>query len=149
MNNPGNLGKITSIKGSIDCGNETTGRSTVIFRSKTAEGAVARKVHPFRVECDTSATQGNSVFFIGIAKVGHKKALFEATFFADSVNLFAVIPGTPAIQHQYRAQVAGVTTLSANGATASADLVEQNLTSGTPHTLHAKGTLTCGSTLHR
>lgn len=146
--NPGNLGKITSIKGSINCGNETAGTSTFVFRGKTAEGALSGAIHPYRVECDTSA-QGNYVFFVGIAKVGHKKALFETTFMADSISTFEVIPGPPSIQHQYSTHVAGVTTLAPHGATATADLVEQNLPSGTPHTLHVKGKLTCGQTLQR
>ena len=38
--NPGSLGAITSIKGSVDCGNQTTGTSTVAVTGSTAEGSI-------------------------------------------------------------------------------------------------------------
>jgi len=113
--NPGTLGAITSIKGSIDCGDETTGTSTVTFSGTTADGVINGKAQPFRVECDT-ASFGNSVLFPGVVKVGSTKALFFTTFTPDSINIFESIAGAPPIARQYQVKAPGVSTLSATGA---------------------------------
>jgi hypothetical protein len=145
--NPGTLGAITSMKGSIDCGNQTTGTSTVTITGDTADGAVNGALGPFRVQCNSSASQGNSVAFPAVAQVGNMKALFFTTFAADSIISFESNTGTPAIQRSYMLKAPGVVTLSANGAHVSGDAVEQNPTSGPAHTLHFEGDVTCGSTL--
>jgi hypothetical protein len=146
--NPGTLGAIMSIKGSINCGNETAGTSTVTFSGTTADGAVKSKAQPFRVECDT-ASFGNSVIFPGVVKVGKTKAFFFTTFTPDSINIFETIAGSPPIARQYQVKAAGVSTLSATGATVTGDVVEQSPTSGVAHTLHLTGKVTCGSTVQR
>jgi hypothetical protein len=147
--NPGTLGAITSIKGSIDCGNQTTGTSSLTFRGDTAEGRANGKARPFRVECDTSATLGNSVHLAGVVKIGKTKALFITTFTADSITLFETSPGPPVIQHQYLVKAAGVSTLSANGALVAGTAVEQVPAGGVAHTLQLKGRVVCGATVNR
>jgi hypothetical protein len=146
--NAGTLGAIMSIKGTVKCGSQTTGTSTVTYRGATADGRVSGKARPFRVECNT-APYGNSVSFPGVVKVGTTRAGFITTFTPDSINIFETIPGTPARTHHYQVKTAGVSTLSGTGATVSGDAVEQSPTSGTPHTVHVSGTVTCGSTIHR
>ena len=146
--NPGTLGAIMSIKGTIKCGSQTVGTSTVTYSGTTADGKVGGKARPFRVECD-AAPYGNSVSFPGVVKVGNAKAGFITTFTPDSINIYETIPGTPARTHHYQVKAAGVSVLSGTGAKVSGDAVEQSPTSGTPHAVHVSGTETCGSTIHR
>lgn len=147
--NPGTLGAITSIKGSIDCGNQRTGTSTVNFSGATADGAVKGRLRPFRVECDTSAPLGNSVHLVGVVKVGSTKALVITNLTPDSISIFESNPGPPAIQHQYLVKAAGVSKLSATGARVKGAAVEQSPTNGAAHTLDVKGNVTCGTTVNR
>jgi hypothetical protein len=146
--NPGTLGAITSIKGAVDCGNQTPGASTVTLAGDTPEGAVTGGLHPFRVECDTSASVGNRVFLVGVVPVGGTKALFDLTFAPDAITGFEIVSGPPAVSHTYSVKAAGVATLSANGARVDGDAVEQTPAGTTAHTLHVAGSVTCGSTVH-
>ena len=147
--NRGSLGAITSIKGSVDCGNQTIGTSTVAYTGDTTEGPVNGPPNPFRVECDNNAAQGNSVTFVGVVNVGNTKALFFGSFTSDAINVFESIAGPPLSQHQYVVKAAGVSTLSATGAHVNGDLVEQSPASGAAHTLHIEGDVTCGVTVNR
>jgi hypothetical protein len=150
--NPGPLGAITSIKGVIDCGSQTPGTSTITLSGDTAEGSVNGGLHPFRAECDTSASIGNRVFLVGAGRVGSAKALFEITFATDAITIFEFVVGTPGASHSYAVKGAGVATLTANGAHVAGDAVEQAPTSGSAqaaaHTLHVVGSVTCGTTVH-
>jgi hypothetical protein len=144
----GTVGAVTSVKGSVDCGNQTVGTSTVTFTGDTADGAVSGGPSPFRVECDTSA-QGNFVTLVGVVMVGSTKAFFFTDFAPDSINIFETLTGPPVVQHQYLVKAAGVSTLSATGAHVTGDLVEQNPSTGTAHTVHVAGDVTCGATVNR
>jgi hypothetical protein len=144
----GTVGAVTSVKGSVDCGNQTVGASTVTFTGDTADGAVRGGANPFRVECDTSP-QGNFVTLVGIVTVGTTKAFFFTDFSPDSINIYETITGPPLVQHQYLVTATGVSTLSATGAHVTGDLIEQNPPTGTAHTVHVAGDVTCGGTVNR
>ena len=147
--NPGTIGVITNVTGSIDCGNQTVGTSTVVFSGDTLEGAISAGPIPFRVQCDTSAT-GNSVELAGIILIDGKEAFFFTTFNASGmITLYETFEGPPFVAHQYLVNAADAVTLSENGAHVAADLVEQSPASGAAHTLHVEGDLTCGSTVNR
>ena len=147
--NPGTIGAISNITGSIDCGDQTIGTSTVVFSGDTLEGAINSGPTPFRVQCDTSAA-GNSVDLAGIIMVNGKEAFFFTTFNASGlITLYESFEGPPVVSHQYVADAADAVTLSENGAHVAADLVEQSPATGAAHTLHVEGDLTCGSTVNR
>ena len=146
--NHGTIGSITSVAGSIDCGNQTAGTSTVTYTGDSPEGPINAPPTPFRVECDTSA-QGDFVSFVSIVSVGDLKALFFTTFQSDSINSFETIAGPPAVQHQYFVKAPGASTLSATGAHVVGDIVEQSPQTGSAHTLHVEGDVTCGATVQR
>src|ERR1035437_1314647 len=65
----GKLGAFTPIKGTIDCGNQNPGTSTLVFSGATPKGALSGGLSPVNVECLTS-TNGSSVSIIGFVKVG-------------------------------------------------------------------------------
>ncbi len=146
--NHGTIGAITSVSGSIDCGNQTTGTSTVTYSGDSLEGPINVSPTQFRVECDTSS-QGDFVSFVSIVSVGGLKALFFTTFQPDSINAFETFAGPPVVQHQYYVKTAGASTLSGTGAHVVGDIVEQSPKSGQAHTLRIEGDVTCGATVHR
>jgi hypothetical protein len=132
----GTIGAISGVRGSINCGHQSPGSSTVTYTGSATEGAVNGPAQPFRVECSSG-----SVFFVGVVKVGSQPVMFLTTITASSVNSFVAGTG---ISHTYRAQAAGVATVSATGAHVVADMVEQSPASGHPHAIHIEGDLTCG-----
>ncbi|MGZ4672602.1 MAG: hypothetical protein ACXV8K_08075 [Ilumatobacteraceae bacterium] len=146
--NHGTIGAITSVSGSIDCGNQTAGTSTVTYSGDSLEGPINAPPGPFRVECDTSS-QGDFVSFVSIVSVGGLKALVFTTFQPDSINAFETFAGPPVVQHQYFVKAAGVSTLTGTGAHVVGDIVEQSPKTGEAHTLHIEGDVTCGATVHR
>lgn len=146
--NPGTIGAITSVTGSIDCGDQTAGTSTVTYSGDSLEGPINAPPTPFRVECDTSA-QGNFVSFVSIVSVGLLKALFFTTFQPDSINAFETFAGPPIAQHQYVVKATGASTLTGSEAHVVGDIVEQSPPSGVAHTLHIEGDVTCGATVAR
>jgi hypothetical protein len=135
----GGVGAITAIKGSVECGDQTAGTSTVTISGDTAEGALAAAVlDPVRVECDESP-DGDEVFASGLMKVGTTRTLVAIGLSSDgSVTVDETLPiGS----HKYVAS--GSTTITSTGAHVSADVVEQG--PSTPsHTLHVEGDLSCG-----
>jgi hypothetical protein len=141
----GRLGVITSVTAAVDCGNQTTGTSTIAFAGVTADGALSGGLSPFVVTCTTSA-QGNVVVLVGVLSVGSNKALAFVSIRTNSITMSESLPGPPPSAHTYSVTGPGVATLTA-GTTAqiNGDPVEQYTTSGTPHTLHLHGVAVCGT----
>jgi hypothetical protein len=140
----GSIGAVTSVSGTIQCGNQTPGASMVVFSGSTAEGSLSGPANPYRVACNKS-TQGRSVSFVGVLKVGATSALFQTTLTQSGVTIFESTSSWDS--HKYQAQGAGLATLTGQGATVNAAVVEQSVSSGAPHTIHLGGSLTCGTIL--
>ena len=137
----GTLGVLTAISGSIDCGNQTPGSSTLAFSGPTPKGTISGGLDPVNVECVTN-TYGKSVSVFGIAQVGS-----TPTFLVVSIS-----PGTLSISASgdgfFRNSATTVATLTATGAHVDGDAVEQNVTKGsTAHTIHVSGDVICGTTV--
>jgi hypothetical protein len=135
----GSVGAITAIRGSVECGDQTAGSSTVTITGDTAEGALAAVVlDPVRVECDVSP-DGDEVFASGFITVGSAKALVSIGLSSDgAVTVNEILPSG---WHRYVAS--GSSTITSTGAQVRADVVEEG--SATPaHTLHVEGDLSCG-----
>ena len=139
----GDVGAITRIKGSVECGDQTPGTSTVTFSGETAEGPLAAAVlDPVRVECDASP-QGDELAASGIVPVGSTQALISLGLTSDgSVTVDLSVPGG---SHRYLA--AGTSSVTSTGAHVEADVVEADVVeqAAVPaRTLHVEGDLTCG-----
>ena len=135
----GSLGAITAITGSVECGDQTAGTSTVTITGDTSEGALAAAVlEPVRVECDVSP-DGDEVFASGLMKVGSTEALIAIGLASDGT--VTVHQTLPTGSHRYTA--GGSSTITPTGAHVLADVVEQE--AATPaHTLHVEGDFSCG-----
>lgn len=135
----GSLGAITGIKGSVECGDQTAGTSTVTITGDTAEGALASSVlDPVRVECGKSP-DGDEVVALGLMQVGSAKALVKLGLTSDgAVTMDETLLS---VTHQYTA--GGSSTITSTGARVRADVVEEGV--ATPaSTLHVEGDLSCG-----
>jgi hypothetical protein len=135
----GNVGAITAIKGSVDCGDQTAGRSTVTLTGRTAEGALARAtLDPVRVECDATPG-GDEVVASGLVAVGATRALVSIGLTSDGA--VTVDESLPTTSHRYVAP--GSSTVTSTGAHVRARVVEQG-TATRPHVLDLDGDLVCG-----
>jgi hypothetical protein len=136
---PGAVGAVTAIKGTVECGEQTAGTSTVTITGDTAEGALAAAVlDPVRVECDASP-DGDEVIASGLITVGSTKTLFTVALTSDgAVNVNETLPSG---SHRYIAS--GSSTITSTGAHVRADVVEKG-TATPAHTLHVEGDLSCG-----
>ena len=137
----GTLGILTSLKGSIDCGNQMPGSSTLTLSGPTTKGALSGGLTPVNVECITN-TSGKSVSTIGVAQV--------AT--TGTLAVIFISPGTASISLSgdgfFRNSATAVATLTPTGAHVDADLVEQNPAAGTKAlTIHMAGDVVCGTTI--
>jgi hypothetical protein len=135
----GSLGAVTGIKGSVECGDQTAGTSTVTITGHTAEGALAGAVlDPVRVECAESP-DGDEVIALGLMQVGSVKALVKLGLTSDGA--VTVDETLPSVSHRYMA--GGSTTITSSGARVRADVVEQEVATPAPM-LHVEGNLSCG-----
>ena len=136
----GSVGAITAIKGSVDCGEQTAGTSTVTITGDTAEGALAGTVlDPVRVECYASLDE-DEVIASGLMTVGSTRALVKLGLTSDGA--VTVDETLPSGSHRYVASTSS-STITSTGAHVVADVVEQGAATPAP-TLHAEGDLSCG-----
>jgi hypothetical protein len=135
------LGVLTSISGSIDCGNQMPGTSTLTLTGSTAKGALSGGLSPVNVECAPNA-QGTYVSIIGVAQVAS----------TGTLAVISISPGTASISLSndgfFRNTATAVATLTPTGAHVDADLLEQNPATGTKaQTIHMTGDAVCGTTV--
>jgi hypothetical protein len=135
----GDIGVITAIKGSVECGDQTPGESTVTLTGATPEGALTGAgLDPVRVECDPSP-DGPEVASSGVVQIGATKAIVAIGLTSDgAVSVDETLPTT---HHRYTA--AGTATVTAHGAHVRADVVDKTAPASASR-LHVEGDFTCG-----
>jgi hypothetical protein len=145
--NPGTLGTISHVTGSVDCGNQAPGTSTVVASGASADGSISGPFTRVRVTCNDSAQYGESVNVTGI--LGEAiPPLF--TILNLTANGKATIYSNTEIQpkqHSYAIDPAGTLTISATGAHLDGDFIEVLAAGVTtaPHVVHLVGDVTCGT----
>jgi hypothetical protein len=139
----GNLGTITSIKGSVDCGSQTAGASTLTITGATDEGQLNGIVlNPVRVQC-TTISQANYVSAVGVAQVGSVPTLF---FVSGSPTGFTVAqePQTGGVAF-YTNKTPAAVAVTVTGMHVSGDATEAPAAGKTAHTVTVTGDATCGT----
>jgi hypothetical protein len=144
--NPGTLGTITHLSGSVDCGNQAVGSSTVVVTGSDAEGAFNGPFDPFRATCNHSSQYGNSAGLSGVITAGTTPTLFIVNFPASGTATIFTSSDTPPAQHSYTIAKSGTVTVMATGAHVDADYTEVVAAGATPHTIHLAGDTVCGTT---
>ena len=144
----GTLGALTSISGSIDCGNEQPGSANVVVSGLTPYGQLSGALTSVDVTCTVTVSSGT---FVGIAGLGMAGATPVLVFVTASTGLLQVAVETRTAGTFYSGKGAGLATLVPGGATMSGDVPEGVATgaSPTPNLVHVVGTATCGKTIHQ
>ncbi|MBV8302411.1 MAG: hypothetical protein JOY68_10865 [Candidatus Dormibacteraeota bacterium] len=131
------IGTLSAISGTVACGGQTRGTTTVVFNGTTSKGMVSNGFDAAFVECDTFS-QGISAAAIGVLDIAGTKwdAFFTATtsrltLFASSSAGSLSLTGAPG----------SGATVSATGGHVTGTLTE----GGTSNTVTVSGDLTCGS----
>jgi hypothetical protein len=139
----GNLGTITSVKGSVDCGNQQPGTSTLTLTGSTAEGQLTGVVlNPVRVECVISSNT-KYVQVIGVAQLGSIPALVFVDGTASGTFGVTLEPQGGKVAG-YSGKAPGAT-LSQSGMHVSGDATESVAAGATAQTLTVSGDATCGA----
>ena len=135
---PGSLPAITSIKGSVDCGNQLPGSSTLTLAGSTPDGAPSGPIDPIRVDCNPNAKPA-SVHAVGIVGLGSVRDII--VFQATATGFTAFLPPTASTkQHFFMTSDPSAATISPTGAHVSGSATE----TGTSSTIQVSGDLVCG-----
>jgi hypothetical protein len=134
----GDLGVVTAVDGEIDCGDQTTGSSTLTISGDTPAGTLDNaELDPVRVEC-AELPDGDEVYASGLVEIGATRAhVGLGLTSAGEVRLELTLP-TGA--HDYNATSRAEVTKA--GASVDADTLEEN--ASPPRALHVEGDVTCG-----
>src|SRR5262249_6742213 len=98
----GTIGPVTAVKGSIDCGDQTPGSSTLTVSGVTPTGRYdASRLDPVVVECYFGSGQ---VTAIGVARAGTAKSLLMVSIRPGGLNVEEA-PGSA--RQRYYASVGG------------------------------------------
>ena len=139
----GQLGALSSISGTIDCGDETAGTANIIVSGTTPFGQLAgTPLTSVDVTCTNSAS-GLFVGAIGLSTAGTTPVL---VFVTASTGMLQVSIETGSAGSFYSGKGAGLATLTANGAQMAGDVSVSVAAGATPstQTVHVAGDDTCG-----
>jgi hypothetical protein len=143
----GSLGALSSISGSLDCGNEQPGSANIVVSGLSPYGQLEGAMTGVNVHCTVNAS-GTFVEIAGLGMAGSTPVLL---FVTASTSLLQVVVETKTVGTFYTGKGSGLVTLVPGGATIAAD-VNAAVPSGStpsPNLLHVTGTATCGTTLQQ
>ena len=121
---PGTLGTITHVAGSIDCGGQTPGTSTVVASGTSPEGSISGPFTAARVTCNSSAANGASVGVSAVMDTATPPVFLIISLRENHTATIFLISQNPSKQHSYAIDKAGTETISATGGHIDADFVE-------------------------
>jgi len=140
----GNLGALTAIAGTVDCGDQQAGTTNVVITGSTPYGPLSGGLTDVKVTC-TETASGTFVGINGLGTAGTTPVLIFVTAGTSSLQVAVEIGTTGSF---YTAKGAGLTTMVPGGASVSGDVTESVKAGTTPGTLHVTGDATCGTTVH-
>jgi hypothetical protein len=140
----GSLGALASISGTIDCGDQQQGTSTVVVSGVSPYGQLDGVLGSTKVTC-TITSGGTYVGVNGLSSAGATPVL---VFVTASAGALQVAVETTSSGSFYSGKGAAITTLVPGGATMAGDVTESVKAGATPHVLHVAGDATCGTTVH-
>ena len=143
--NKGTVGAIRSISGSVRCGNQTAGTSTVRVTGDTKEGAIDAAPSSVRVHC-LSGASGYFVGIRGIVTIGGAPNLVTITLGEKALQLSQSASGGTAA-HFYVTQGQVGTAITSTGGHVDGDVTESVAAGATAHKLHLMGDALCGSSV--
>jgi hypothetical protein len=135
----GDLGILTHLTGSVDCGNQQSGSASLTLSGDTAAGALGGTVQEANVECVNSAAYGPYITIQALVSVAGKST--EAIIYFSGTRYSISIGGVGFFVSQNASEVS----MSASGASASGDLTEEVSAGSGAHIVHMSGSVTCGT----
>lgn len=143
----GSLGALSSISGSLDCGNEQPGSANIVVSGLSPYGQLDGAMTGVNVRCTVTA----SGTFVGIAGLGMAGSTPVLLFVTASTGLLQVAVETRTAGSFYTGKGSGLVTLVPGGATIAADVNAAAPSGSTPspNLLHVTGAATCGTTIQQ
>jgi len=129
------LGAVRSISGTVDCGSQQPGGSTLVFSGASTAGSVKGRLSPVNVSC-----QNGNALVIGILPVGAGHGLVDMFISAGSFSFF--IATQSPLQDQFKAG-AGVATATSSGFHVSGSATDAGTGGARAHVVHVDGAVTC------
>jgi len=134
---PGSVGSSSSISGTVDCGHQASGHSTMTVHGQTASGLLSgTPLDPLKVIC-TALPEGADVSVIGLTHAGSTAVLVDIDVRVKSVTVTISAKGRNTESYFSRS---GTATASAAGV----DIDRDVSAAGTSQSLHVVGSATCG-----
>jgi hypothetical protein len=135
----GAVGRVTRLQGTLGCGDQTPGSSTLTLTGETAIGRYdAATLDPVVVECYFASDE---VTVIGVARTDAKEVLVMVSLGSTGIGVEEDLEA--ASSGRYSAPP-GSAALTSDGAHADGDAVAPR-DDGSPSTLHVEGTAHCGT----
>jgi hypothetical protein len=133
---PGDIGRLSAIKASVDCAGQDPGSSTVTLTGDTPRGALSNAaLETPRVECNPA---GNEVSVVGVVDVGGGKEFIDLGLRPDGVTVNKLVGNG----EEY-VSPADAATVTDTGAQVNGDAAGQGAAAA--HVLHVQGGARCGT----
>ncbi len=136
----GTLGGVTSITGSVDCGNQNPGSSTIMLSGSVSQGPVSGSLAHVFVICEPTGvltlaiTSGSPQLFLDFFANGQDSSLHVYVVSAGSSTTVTYFDKGP-----------GVASVTSTGAHINAAALQLGIPTAQAHTLHMTGDVTCST----
>ena len=140
--NTAGIATLKSISGSIDCGNQEPGTSTLVLTATTPDGAIDGPLDPVRVGCNASKQYGLSAQTVGVGMLGTTKVTVIVNATATG---FTVFLAGAANQYFFTSTDKTAASITPTGAQISGDAATNASGGGPALTVHVAGAVVCGT----
>jgi hypothetical protein len=134
------VGKITSITGTIGCGGQTPGSTTMVMTGTLAEGPISGGITDARVVCTSGGVETLGIIQVSGSPVYTAIFSLQGKFTADVV-------ATVGAASFFVSTASATSTPTATDTTVNGDATQQVTAGATAHTIHVSGQSTCGSAI--
>ena len=138
----GDLGALSSISGTIDCGDQKPGTSTIVLSGESALGTIGPTFTGAHVTCRVVGP----ATYVTLEELGTAGTTPVLVFVNANATLLQVVLETKTVASIYSSKAPGLVTFTPGGVTVAGDLTETVKAGATPHVLHVAGDATCGTT---
>ena len=139
----GDLGALSSMSGTIDCGDQQPGTSTIALSGESALGPIGATFTGAHVTCRVVGP----ATYVTVQELGTAGTTPVLVFVNASATLLQAVLETKTATSVYSSKAPGLVTFTPGGVTVAGDLTETVKAGVTPHVLHVAGDGTCGTTI--
>jgi len=140
----GDLGALSSISGTVDCGDQLPGTSAIVLSGESALGTIGATFTGAHVTCRVIGP----ATYVTVEELGRAGTTPVLVFVNASADLLQAVLETKTVASVYSSKAPGLVNLTQGGVTVAGDLTETVKAGEKPHVLHVAGDATCGTTVH-